>query len=169
MLLRSRSCPHCGASVPRRAPACPYCGTHFSEADPAAEGSTRRADFGWGGWLPLVIGVMGAGALYVAGWQFEDPRYWLADEAVALWVVGVPAWLFGVALAWRAPWGAWLPGVGLAVVFFVVHLAVIWMIAGRLQDDYLGIAAMVAGAALGGWLLGRGVHALIRRASFNMR
>ena len=162
MPLQSRTCPQCGASVPRRASQCPYCGAHFEHALEAD--AAPPADFGWGGWAPLAIGAVGAVALYAAGWAHEDTRYWLASEAVALWVGGVPAWLFAIALGWRASWGTWLPGLAAAGVFFVAHLAGIWIVEGRLQDDSVGIAAMVAGAALGGWLLGRGLHALIRRA-----
>lgn len=163
MLLRSRACSQCGASVPRRAASCPYCGTHFHAAA-GAETGAPSADFGWGGWAPLAVGAVGTVALYAAGWEREDVSYWLDAEAVALWVGAVPAWLFAVALGWRASWGAWLPGLVVAVLLFLAHLAGFWLLAGRVQDDYVGIAAMVAGAAFGGWLLGRGVHALLRRA-----
>ena len=70
----------------------------------------------------MAVGAVGAVALYAGGWLLEDVDYWLAEEAVALWVVALPAWLFAVALAWRAPWGAWLPGLAAAIGFFAAHL-----------------------------------------------
>lgn len=39
---------------------------------------------------------------------------------------------------------------------------VIWVIRGDLWDDHVGIAAMVAGASLIGWMLGRLLHGIIR-------
>ena len=106
----------------------------------------------------------GALVFYVGGWFVEDTEYWLAEAAVWLWAVSMPAWLFLTALGWRAGRGAWLSGIAFAAVLFAVHLAVMGLIDGRLRDDHLGIAAMFAGAALGGWLLGRILHNTLRRA-----
>ena len=83
---------------------------------------------------------------------------------IGLWAAALPAWLFLTSLGWRAGRGAWLSGIAFAVVLFAVHLIVMMIVDGRLQDDHVGIAAMFAGAALGGWLLGRILHNTLRRA-----
>ena len=168
MALRSQACPNCGASVPVRAQQCPYCDTWF-DASAADAASAQHVDpsageFGVQGWGWLGVALGGALVFYVAGWFFEDTRYWLADAAIGLWAMALPAWLFLTTLGWRAGRGAWLSGIAFAVALFVIHLAVMAIIDGRLQDDHLGIAAMFAGAALGGWLLGRTLHNALRRA-----
>ena len=174
MALRSRTCPECGASVPRRTEQCPYCGTWFEAAAknmssaapveivPAPSLHPEAGAFGVQSRGFLVGGLCGALVLYLIGWFFEDPEYWLADAAIWMWAVAEPAWLFLIALGLQTRRGVILSGVAFAVVQFAVHLAVIGVIAGRVQDDYVGIAAMFAGAALGGWLLGRMLHRIIR-------
>ena len=114
--------------------------------------------------LLLLVGAVVAALLYAAGWLLEDTRYWLAEEAVAVWGVALPAWLFLVALSWRARWGGWLTGFAVAIPVLALHLGIMWLIEGRLNDDDVGISAMFAGAALAGWLLGRLVHYVVRRA-----
>ncbi|TET52900.1 MAG: hypothetical protein E3J64_04395, partial [Anaerolineales bacterium] len=105
-----------------------------------------------------------AALLYTIGWLLEDKYYWLADEAVVTWGVALPVWLFLVALAWRPRWGGWIAGFALSLPMFALHLGLMWIIEGRLNDDYVGISALFAGAALGGWLAGRFVHVVVRRA-----
>ena len=168
MALRSQACHNCGASVPARAQQCPYCDTWFDASTPGGT-TARRVDpnageFGVQGWGWLGVALGGALVFYGAGWFLEDTRYWLADAAIGLWAAALPAWLFLTSLGWRAGRGAWLSGIAFAVALFIVHLALMGILAGRVQDDYVGIAAMFAGAALGGWLLGRILHNTLRRA-----
>jgi hypothetical protein len=119
-------------------------------------------EFGISGQLPLALAFVGGLGLYLIGWLFEDLTYWLEDEAVFIWVVLLPLWLFLSALVWRSERRGWTAGLVLALPMFTAHVFVIWLIRGRLDDDHFGIAAMVAGAALLGWLLGRGLHHGIR-------
>ena len=173
--VESRKCPECGGSLAEGVRRCAYCGVWLDVgAEPAAavaEGPTHAVarvghawDFGLGGRLPLLVGAVVAALLYAAGWLLEDTRYWLAEEAAAVWGVALPAWLFLVALSWRARWGGWLTGFAVAIPVLALHLGIMWLIEGRLNDDDVGISAMFAGAALAGWLLGRLVHYVVRRA-----
>ena len=168
MALESQACPNCGASVPAGAQQCPYCDTWFEASAPGGAAARHvdpdAGEFGVQGWGWLGVALGGALVFYGAGWFFEDTRYWLAEAAIGLWAVALPAWLFLTSLGWRAGRGAWLSGIAFAGALFAVHLAVMVLIDGRLQDDHVGIAAMFAGAALGGWLLGRILHNTLRRA-----
>ena len=123
----------------------------------------RPGEFGWPGEKPLRIGMGVAAVLYGIGWLVEDSQYWLAMEAVVMWGGVLPAWLCAVALAWRPQVSGWFVGVLAAVPIFIVHVVVMWFTRGRLNDDYLGIGAIFAGVALGGWVLGRILHVLVRR------
>ncbi len=163
MALLSRTCPNCGVSVPAGSRRCPYCGTWFDASPSTAGPDPDAGEFGLRGKGPLVVGGAGALLLYGLGWLFEDTRFWLADAAVAVWAVALPLWLLLLAFGWRLGRGAWLGGIVFSAVLFAVHLAVTWALAGRLQDDYVGIAALFAGAALGGWMLGRLLHQAVRR------
>ena len=171
--VESRRCPECGGSVAPGERRCSYCGVWLEvAATPDRAGEVVRSsipareagEFGLVGSAPLLVGIAVAALLYIVGWLLEDTRYWLAEEAVALWGVALPAWLFLVALVWRPQWGGWLAGLALAVPMLALHLGIMWLIEGRLNDDDVGMSALFSGAALAGWLLGRLVHAVVRRA-----
>lgn len=176
MTLKPRKCPVCGAPVAAAASSCDYCGTGFEPSSPpprpaaAAAASTPRAEragrgeFGLRGGWPLLIGLAGAAALYALGWTYEDTRYWLDDTAIVIWAGALPLWLLLVSLVWRPRWGTWLAGLALALAVLAAHVAIMWILRGRLDDDHFAIAGIFAGAALGGWLLGRILHAVIRSA-----
>jgi len=166
-------CPACGAPLEPGAERCAYCGTpivyekrtaaNWRQVSPRPT-TLPQPDFGiaarWWGRGGLLIGL----GVYLVGWLFEDTRYMLADTAVAIWIGAVPLVLLLAAALWRASRPVWWYGVILAAVIFAFHLGVMRaLIHHRLWDDHYGIAGMVAGAAGGGWLLGRVVHLIIRR------
>ena len=119
-------------------------------------------EFGISSQRLLTVGIIVAFGLYVTGWLFEDTQYWLDEVAMTVWVGVLPLWLFGVALVWRSSRMVLADGLLIALVEFIVHAIVIWAIRGRLWDDHIGIAGMIAGASLAGWLLGRLLHGIIR-------
>ena len=49
-----------------------------------------------------------------------------------------------------------------ALPILILHTAIPTVYRGHFNDDYLGIAAGLAGLTLVGWLLGRGLHLAIR-------
>lgn len=135
-------CSSCGAPFDPDARQCPYCGNWF-ESDSQEQGGAARVsssvrlapDFGFSARVFLFAGILLACVLYALGWHFEDTEYWLADEAIAIWAVALPVWLCFLAFSWKAKWGGF---------------------------DGVGISAMFAGATLAGWLLGRGLHRMVR-------
>jgi hypothetical protein len=113
--------------------------------------------------LPILIGLTLAAAIYSLGWVLEDREYWLAPGAVALWAAVLPIWLGLIALTWRSRRRAWPIGLGVALAILAVHLGIMWLISGRINDDLFGIAAIYATLALAGWLLGRFLHFTLRK------
>lgn len=176
LALESHNCPQCGASVKPGSLQCEYCGTWFNTIGRAKPQSSKSIDktrallslpigvgeFGISSHRLTTVGIIVAFGLYVAGWLFEDTQYWLDAVAITIWVGVLPLWLFGVAFVWRANRMVLADGLLFALVTFLVHVVVIWAIRGRLWDDHIGIAGMVAGASLAGWLLGRLMHGFIR-------
>lgn len=180
VMVKTRQCPGCGAPVPEGARRCAYCGSWYETLAKhvpvqrllhtiAPRLTPGAGEFGLRGKVVLVAGALGAAILYASGWLFENTYYWLEDEAVAIWTGALPAWLCLVALAWRTRGRAWPTGFGFGVPVFAVHLGAMALIRGRVLDDYVGIAAVFAAAALGGWLLGRALHAMVRRARVRRR
>lgn len=176
--MKVASCPRCGADVAHDADRCRYCGAPFAApsavadgahdhapASPVAPVAPPRPDAGEFGFGPSYLMTMLAVACVVfgAGWALEDKEYWLATVAVVVWAGVLPlALLLGAAL-WRARWGGILPGFAFGLVQLGVHTCLMWMARRHLQDDHVGIAAMFAGASLGGFLVGRALHELLRR------
>ncbi|MGD2251632.1 MAG: hypothetical protein PVF70_01815 [Anaerolineales bacterium] len=74
-----------------------------------------------------------------------------------------PAWLLLVANVWRPKRRGWVAGLAIAVAIFLLLLAIMFALR-RLNNHQAGIAALYAGAALVGWLLGRALHFLARRS-----
>ncbi len=167
-LTKPLTCPNCGAPLEPGAERCAYCGTLFSAvprtAEPPIPPPRRAADFGLTTpWLPR-LGILVAAGLYALGWSLEDTRYWLDARAMTVWIGLLPLWWAGLAFLRRSSRRlAWLV-LPLAAILFTLHLGLIaWIRGGHLWDDHFGIAAMVAAASAGGWLLGRLGHAAVRR------
>ena len=103
-------------------------------------------------------------ALYAFGWSLEDPKYFLRTQAVVAWSGAVPLVLAITAFGWRARWGAMMLGGVVALAIAITHVGVYASLRNfRVNDDAVGIAAVFAGAALAGWLAGRGMHEWVRR------
>jgi hypothetical protein len=176
----AHQCPECGAPVAPHTKQCAYCGSWLEDHSghipiesieakappprqlPDLKLSPGVAEFGFSGQLPLALAFVGGLGIYFTGWLFEDLAYWLEDKAVFIWVVILPLWLFLTALSWQTDRRAWTAGLVLAIPIFAMHIFVIWLVRGRLNDDHFGIAAMVAGTSLLSWILGRVLHHGIR-------
>ena len=181
MSVTSRDCPECGAPLAPGADRCEYCGSwiersketppaefHAPAVDAAKPGKPKpdrdAGDFGFRSRTFFLTCAAIALVIYAIGWVFEDTQYWLDDRAIAVWAGILPFWLCIAAFFWRPRWGGWLAGFLFAIPIFAVHTAIPCAIRGRIQDDYVGIAAMFAGAVLGGWLLGRIFHSIVHWA-----
>lgn len=161
-------CASCGASVASDAEKCLYCGVWLIDSRDTSEHlqvlDKNAGEFGIPGNKPLWVAILGAAVLYALGWLFEDTRYWLATEAVVIWAAAIPLWLCLVAVLWRAKHSTWLWGFAIALPILLMHVTMMWIIRGSINDDLVGIAALFSGAALVGWLVGRLVHQLARNA-----
>ncbi len=176
--LQPRRCPACGAPVPASAPRCEHCGawfqpTHEKGITRSSGASILRAifpklhpgagEFGLQGRFVPAAGLALALVLYALGWFLEDTEYWLSPASIAVWGAVLPIWLGLVAFFWRTPRHVWASGLIVAAACFAAHLTIVWLIRGRVNDDLVGIAAIYAGLALTGWLMGRWLRALLRR------
>ena len=176
MALDAHDCPRCGASVKTGALQCEYCGTWFNRAGRAKPQRPKSIDkvgailklptgvgeFGIVSRHLTTVGIVMALGLYATGWLFEDTQYWLDETAMTVWVGVLPLWLLGVAFVWRSNRTVLAYGFLVALVEFVAHNTIIVAIRGRLWDDHVGIAGIVASASMVGWLLGRLLHGIVR-------
>jgi hypothetical protein len=176
MVLEQRVCPGCGGPVAASTTRCEHCGAWLEDRSEARIGkpasSLKRffaplpvdaGEFGMTGSLPLAVGLAVAAVLYALGWALEDTQYWLAPGAVAIWAAALPIMLGLTALLWRTRLTAWFLGLGIALAILALHLAIIWLIRARINDDMFGIASIYATTAFVGWLLGRTAHFALRR------
>ncbi len=175
IVMNPLECPNCGAPLENNSLHCVYCGTRFERSEKLVPRKKRPRqiqsvfnqppgvrEFGVSSNALIKIGAIISFVLYLFGWFFEDTDYWLDEKAMIIWVGILPLWLFGVAFFWRTIRKVAFLGLVFSVVEFIVHISVILVIRGNLWDDHVGIAAMVAGASLIGWLLGRLTHGIIR-------
>jgi hypothetical protein len=173
--MKTRECEKCGAPIEKNKFQCSYCGTWYegsksgisSRTPPIKKESILNlpqgiGEFGFSSNTFFVLGVTITIALYILGWLFEDHQYWLNDTAMLIWVGILPICLFGFALLWRVTRKVMWYGLVISLMVFLLHVFVIWVIRGNLWDDHIGIAAIVAGPSLAGWLLGRLGHGIIR-------
>lgn len=173
--MKTRDCEKCGAPLEKNKLQCTYCGTWYEGNKSGISGRSRPVEvksilnlpkgvgeFGISSNLFFVMGVTVTIVLYVLGWFFEDQQFWLNETAMLIWVGIIPIFLFGVALLWRVTRKVMLYGLAISLMVFLMHVFVIWVIRGDLWDDHVGIAAIVAGSSLAGWLLGRLGHGMIR-------
>ena len=109
------------------------------------------------------MGLSVACVLYVLGWFLEDTQYWLAPASIAVWGALLPIWLGLVAFLWRTPRPVLMAGLIMATAIFATHLTMVWLIRRHINDDLVGIAAIYAGLAFAGWVLGRWMRAFLRR------
>lgn len=160
------NCPNCNAPRTKKSLVCEYCGTILSDTPRVKNNSiplTVYPDFGIKSIWPIYIALLGAAILYAIGWTQENIVFLLSVEASIIWAGIIPLWLAFFAFTWQTAWGEWLPGFAVAIPEFGLHLIIIYIFTGRVNDDAVGIAAMFAASALGGWSIGRALHNTIRR------
>ncbi len=183
--MQRRECPGCGGPVPVSASRCEHCGAWLEENSRVSAASEKAlapplksffeplppdaGEFGLTGTIPLAAGIALAGVIYTLGWLLEDTSYWLAPGAVVVWGALLPIWLGLVALVWRTRRAAWSTGLAIAPSILAIHLGIVWILRRRINDDLLGIAAVFAGLGFAGWLLGRVLHAMLRRSRIRPR
>jgi len=168
-------CKKCGAALEENTIQCVYCGARYDGGQiiesPGNLPSKPISFFN----LPQEVGEFGIShdrffliialiifGVYMLGWFFEDLEYWLADQAILIWMGLMPVLLLIAALVWKTNRKTLLIGLANSGLLFLLHLLIIWSIRGSLWDDHIGIAAMVAAGSFTGWLLGRLGHLLIR-------
>lgn len=117
--------------------------------------SGQGAGFGFSGHGYLLGVLVVTAALYALGWLFEDTRYWLNTRAFMIWSGLIPLWMCLGALMLRRSRAPLLTGIAISLLLALTHGAGMALIRGSLNDDMAGIAALVGGAALAGWILGR--------------
>ncbi|MEM7018424.1 MAG: hypothetical protein AAF512_13915 [Pseudomonadota bacterium] len=157
----SQACSGCGQVFVPGTTECEYCGRALVPSGLASS----AGDFGVRHVAWPSIGLLIASIIYMSGWLFEDTRYWLDERAILIWAGAVPFWLLLVALFWQPYWGGWLMGFAIGLPILLGHTGMMWVMDDfHFQDDHIGIAAMFAGAAFGGWMLGRLLHLIIQQA-----
>ena len=180
--MKTREYEKCGASIEKNALQCAYCGTWYEggkKGAPAKSSPGKRlsmfklpsgeGEFGVSNSRFFVMGALTTAILYVLGWLFEDRQYWLDEKALWIWVGAIPIGLFCIAFLWRANHKVVMIGFAVSLVVFLAHISVIWIMRGSLWDDHVGIASMIAGASLAGWLLGRLGHGMVRWRNINVK
>jgi hypothetical protein len=153
---------------------CDYCGSWFADEGRIRQQVRRKpsltpeqlraADFGVKGSGTILVCFLGAVIIYAVGWYFEDLVYWLDTTAVVIWAIVLPVWMLVFSYTWRASKGQWYPGLIFSIPLFLIHLSIMWAVDRHIYDDSVGISAEFAGAALGGWILGRVLHIITQRA-----
>jgi hypothetical protein len=123
----------------------------------------QAVDFGVKGSGYILACFVGAIIIYIIGWFFEDTVYWLDTTAVVIWAGVLPLWMLAFSYTWRTSKGQWYPGLLFSILLFLIHLSIMWVIDRYIYDDSVGISAEFAGAALGGWILGRLLHIAAQR------
>ncbi len=111
-------------------------------------------------------GLLALTVVFVAiGWMLEHPgTYWSSDAACIIWIAGPLIWCTVVAILWkgRAPfaWVAAMWGTSAFLLGLMQHNV-------RLNDDALGLSAVVGGGALLGFVIGRVIKKrwLVQRAT----
>jgi len=93
--------------------------------------------------------------LYILGWGLEDKKYWLADEALYVWVGAIPIFtlLFSFFTKYTKQRMTVIFMYSSFLLFF--HTVIMFGTKNRFNDDYIGIAAMIAGAFYGSFLIGK--------------
>jgi ribosomal protein L40E len=171
LIKQVQKCQQCGAPVNQDAESCQYCGTEFYSPEKHQAGKKKKAllkDFGWKGILAL--NIAGIIIIYTLGWFFEDKQYWLDTTATLIWAVPLPLWIVVMTFYWFRPRGTLITGFIIGIVLFAAHFLLILSYENwHVNDDYIGIAAMFAGIALGAWILGRILHHMARIYIVNRR
>lgn len=155
------NCPNCNAPLQPQAQQCAYCGSTLRNRKQSDLESLP--DFGIQHPRLLVLTVLVAAVVYALGWQAEDLTYLLSQRAIFYWAGLLPACLIAAATVWKSQWGQFLPGFAISFPIFIMHITLLWLLRGRINDDDFGISALFAALALLAWLLGRLAHHYIRR------
>ena len=170
-MVSSPECDNCGASLKLDATLCAYCGSTLLSAGHTASNSAGNGgrSFGFSGPIYYFVILSVLAGIYGMGWVFEDPRYWLDTRAYIIWCGVVPFWMLSGALFRNSITTPILLGVGISLGLVICHLIIMTLLRGSINDDMVGMAAMVGGSALAGWLAGRFIHHRISVARHQSR
>ena len=173
--MKSRECNKCGASLKENETQCSYCGTWYEDDQQVISVQNLSGKIVSFFDLPQGVGEFGISnnryfavstliiiAVYLLGWYFEDPAYWLDDTAVLIWMGLLPILTFVMALLWQTDQKVVMVGLAISFIIFFIHVLTIWAIRGSLWDDHIGIASMVGTGSFAGWFFGRLAHIIIR-------
>ncbi len=167
MKLHSNKCPSCNAPLKEDAKQCDFCGMIILKSK---DGKIiyETKDFGIKGNVFFVFIIIGIIIIDILGWKYGYDDYfisWFTDAAFLIWTGVLPIWVLSTTIIWANKWGAVLYGIIIAIILFILHLLIV--VANKnwnFNDDYFGLAGIVAGVFLASWLLGRLFHKLIRKS-----
>ncbi len=167
-------CQNCGANLTYRADHCGYCGasvriTNDPNNELSGTGKLKLfdlpagvAEFGISTGIWLILGILTLVSLYILGWLYEDTRYWLATKAMVIWTGMLPAGLLVFAALLNLKRGQMGLGVLVFILVSLIHLVVMVLIRGNINDDMVGISILIGATSFTAWLVGRFLHLWIR-------
>ena len=168
-------CENCGANLGPKSISCIYCGAsiHPDKPDPVVHSSAGnkpgiltlkdgQAEFGVSGSMWIFSGLALTVFIYGFGWMYEDTQYWLNTNAMIVWSGLLPAWLLFFASILHGSTGRLSLGIVTGLTISLLHMAIMYLLRGRINDDMAGISIFIGALSLSAWITGRLIHRYIR-------
>ena len=172
-------CQNCGSNLSGQDDNCSYCGArihHSPNPNNKSAASNQgkhgmfsipvgEAEFGisGGGWL--TFGLSFLSCLYGLGWILEDTQYWLDTRAMIIWTGVLPIFIMIFASLLNLPRGQFGFAIILLVLITLIHLGIVALIRGGINDDMIGISMLISSVSFLAWLIGRLIHLWVRYIS----